>query len=122
MCRWFARGWALQELITPPTVEFYSAEWSYFGTRETLKHVIAKITRIDIRVLSKTTNPQYMSIAKRMSWATRRSTTRVEDMGYCLMGLFEVNMPLMYGEGEKAFRRLQQEILSTYSHNQSIFA
>jgi hypothetical protein len=103
-------------------VEFYSAEWSYFGTRETLKHSIARITRIDMRVLSKTTNPHYMSIAKRMSWASGRNTTRVEDMAYCLMGLFEVNMPLMYGEGEKAFRRLQQEILSTYSHDQSIFA
>jgi hypothetical protein len=120
--RWFTRGWTLQELITPPIVEFYSAEWSYFGTRETLKDAIAEITRIDMRVLEKTTNPHYMSIAKRMSWASGRTTTRVEDMAYCLMGLFEVNMPLMYGEGEKAFRRLQQEILSTYSHDRSIFA
>jgi hypothetical protein len=56
-----------------------------------------------------------------MSWAARRQTTRVEDSAYCLLGLFEVNMPLLYGEGQKAFLRLQQEIIKQ-SDDQSIFA
>lgn len=48
-----------------------------------------------------------------MYWASSRQTTRVEDIAYCLMGLFDVNIPLLYGEGMKAFHRLQEQILRT---------
>jgi hypothetical protein len=61
------------------------------------------------------------SIAQRMSWASRRETTRSEDIAYCLMGIFDVNMPLLYGEGTKAFVRLQEEILKR-SYDYSLFA
>lgn len=61
-------------------------------------------------------------MAERMAWAARRTTSRAEDMAYCLMGIFNVNMPLLYGEGgEKASIRLQEEILKD-SEDQSIFA
>ena len=62
-----------------------------------------------------------VSIAQRMSWASHRSTTRIEDEAYCLLGLFGINMPLIYGEGRRAFLRLQEEILQR-SSDQSIFA
>jgi hypothetical protein len=61
------------------------------------------------------------SVAKRMSWASGRSTTREEDIAYCLLGIFNVNMPLLYGEGHKAFVRLQEEIMKV-STDQSLFA
>jgi len=56
-----------------------------------------------------------------MYWASKRETTRKEDEAYCLLGLFGVNMPLLYGEGSKAFFRLQQEIIKT-ADDQSILA
>ena len=60
-------------------------------------------------------------VAVRMSWASKRETSRVEDVAYSLLGLFNVNMPLLYGEGRKAFYRLQLEIVKN-SDNESIFA
>jgi hypothetical protein len=56
-----------------------------------------------------------------MSWVSRRQTTKKEDTAYCLLGLFDVNMPLLYGEGDKAFMRLQHELLKN-SDDESIFA
>lgn len=72
-------------------------------------------------VLAGTSEPSVVSIANRMSWASRRTTTRVEDIAYCLLGIFNVNIPLLYGEGLKAFQRLQEEIIRT-SDDQSLFA
>ncbi|KXH68946.1 hypothetical protein CSAL01_09189 [Colletotrichum salicis] len=74
--------------------------------------VISDITTIDITALSIQFDVmhQNFSLAKKMSWAAKRETTRLEDRAYSLMGLFDVNMPLLYGEGEKAFFRLQEEI------------
>jgi hypothetical protein len=60
------------------------------------------------------------SIAEKMSWAAGRLTTRKEDRAYSLLGIFGVNMPLLYGEGEKAFIRLQEEIMRV-SEDQTLF-
>jgi hypothetical protein len=108
--RWFTRGWTLQELIAPPIVEFYNASWLDIGTRSSLQDRLMKITRISKDVLTGTYLFDY-PVAVRMSWAALRETSRVEDQAYCLLGLFGVNMPLLYGEGERAFLRLQEEIL-----------
>lgn len=62
-----------------------------------------------------------ISIAEKMSWAAQRTTTRIEDLAYCLLGLFDLNIPVLYGEGHRAFQRLQQEIVRA-SNDQSIFA
>jgi hypothetical protein len=107
---WFNRGWTLQELIAPYFVEFYASDWSYIGSKRSLEDHLARITRISLRVL-RGGSPNLCSTADRMSWAAFRETTRVEDMSYCLLGIFEVNMPLLYGEGERAFLRLQEEVL-----------
>ncbi|KPM39511.1 hypothetical protein AK830_g7037 [Neonectria ditissima] len=120
-CRWFTRGWTLQELIAAPEVVFFSRTWQTIGTKETLKHDIAEITGIDKEVLESMAYMSGLPVGRRMSWAAKRHTTRVEDMAYCLMGIFNVNMPLLYGEGEKAFVRLQEEIAKQH-RDLSLFA
>jgi len=113
--RWFRRGWTLQELVAPWNVIFLSRDWTSFGTKATLLTHLAAITSIPELCLSGnwTRVRAQTSIADKMSWAVSRRTTRIEDRAYCLMGLFDVNMPLLYGEGEKAFLRLQEEIIKT---------
>jgi hypothetical protein len=113
--RWFTRGWTLQELIAPKRLNFYDSQWRAIGTREDLASEISLITRIDWEALHGTESLTYVrgaSLAKRMAWAANRTTTREEDIAYCLIGLFDINMPLLYGEGGiKAFARLQEEII-----------
>ena len=119
------RGWTLQELIGPPEVIFYTCEWRRIGYRSTDKARLSEITGISDRILGRQINVRAtlddFPIATRMSWAAKRETTRVEDTAYCLLGLFDVNMPLLYGEGMKAFKRLQEEILKS-SDDFSLFA
>ena len=117
-CRWFRRGWTLQELLAPKTIYFHDRDWVYIGSRLDMSGILSKITGIDETSLW---NPRGASIAQKMSWAANRQTTRIEDKAYCLLGLFDVNMPLLYGEGDKAFKRLQLEILQS-SSDESIFA
>ncbi|KAH9218265.1 heterokaryon incompatibility protein-domain-containing protein [Leptodontidium sp. 2 PMI_412] len=109
--RWFKRGWTLQELIAPTALVFFDKEWNMQGTKMDLFEDIESITGIDQWVLNGSAPLSAISLAKRMSWAAGRTTTRVEDLAYCLLGIFEVNMPMIYGEGSRAFVRLQEEIL-----------
>ena len=118
--RWFTRGWTLQELIAPKHLVFYATDWTELDTKSTWKHLIFEITGVDVKVLDGA-EPGTISVARRMSWASRRRTTRIEDLAYCLLGLFDVNMPMLYGEGIKAFLRLQEEIMKT-SDDHSLFA
>ncbi|KAF5230010.1 hypothetical protein FANTH_14021 [Fusarium anthophilum] len=108
--RWFTRGWTLQELIAPQVVELCSKEWTVIGTKKSLASGIESATGIPITVL-RGYHPSSYNVAERMSWASARTTTREEDLAYCLLGLFDVNMPLLYGEGAKSFIRLQEQIL-----------
>jgi len=133
--RWFTRGWTLQELIAPTTVFFYDRSWRVFGDRQTLAQVISAITRIDLAVLryglvnrrngyvaSYAVSLNTLCIARKMSWASNRITSRQEDVAYCLLGLFDINMPLLYGEGKRAFARLQEEIIRRSDNDDSILA
>ena len=121
--KWFERGWTLQELIAPGNVGFYSRDWTFIGGKGSLRDTLSQITKIDIYLLvDGSVHLAGISVAKRMSWAAYRKTTRPEDMAYSLLGIFDVNMPLLYGEGgTKAFRRLQEEIMKV-SSDQSILA
>jgi hypothetical protein len=119
--RWFTRGWTLQELIAPSSVIFYGKDWREIGTKSSLHDLIIEITHIHKDMLLGTKHLGQFSIAQKMSWASGRETTRSEDIAYCLMGIFNVNMPLLYGEGEKAFLRLQEQILNS-SNDDSILA
>lgn len=116
---WFKRGWTLQELLASREVVFYDKNWEIIGTRTALKAYVSRATRISNDHLSK---PLIASVAAKMSWAAKRQTSRPEDVAYSLLGLFEVNMPLLYGEGGfKAYIRLQYEIVRS-RRDESIFA
>ncbi|KAI0140454.1 heterokaryon incompatibility protein-domain-containing protein [Xylariaceae sp. FL1272] len=130
--RWFTRGWTLQELIAPREVCFFDSYWQFLGTRTSLAKRISAKTLIDIGVLlprltslvslfdQERCRLDECSVHTKMGWARNRITTRPEDRAYSLMGLFDVNMPLLYGEGSvKAFRRLQDEIIKR-TNDQSI--
>ncbi|KAL8297709.1 hypothetical protein RB601_002961 [Gaeumannomyces tritici] len=126
--QWFKRGWTLQELIAPDSVVFLNSEWDEIGTRTTLGPLLHDITGIHDELFKPSIRRgrglsallRRYSIAQKLSWASRRTTTRIEDEAYCLMGLLDVNMPLLYGEGKKAFLRLQQLVMDQ-SDDASIF-
>ena len=119
--RWFTRGWTLQELLAPKVRNFFSGDWIPIDDKGDLVNLLAEITNIDARLLRDRDLLSTFCTAKRMSWASKRQTTRSEDIAYSLMGIFNIHMPVIYGEGgEKAFRRLQEEIIRT-SFDQSIF-
>jgi hypothetical protein len=120
-CRWFTRGWTLQELIASKEVEFYDQGWNVRGTKVSLQGQLLKITGVETKILEDSDILHTVPIARRMSWAARRRTTRVEDIAYCLFGIFDVNLPLIYGEGQKAFIRLQEAIAQENS-DLSLFA
>ena len=119
-CRWVTRGWTLQELIAPSVVKFYAEDWSLLGDKENDAGYIADATGINLAALE-SRDLSNASVAQRMSWAAKRNCTRLEDVAYSLMGLFGINMPMLYGEGNNAFRRLQEEIVKS-SNDLTIFA
>jgi len=141
--RWFQRGWTLQELIAPKAVVLYDKNWDLIGSRKELAAEIKKTTNIPADILQRHETSdglgiaatrekasikagkmmRAVSVATRMSWASQRQTTRDEDIAYCLLGIFDVHMPLLYGEGgEKAFIRLQHQIVQSTPFDQSILA
>ncbi|KAF2493876.1 HET-domain-containing protein [Lophium mytilinum] len=108
--KWFTRGWTLQELLAPRSVEFFSQEGMYLGDKASLEQQIHEITGIDIPALRGTPLCDF-NIEKRLSWARKRQTTREEDKAYSLLGIFDIFMPLLYGEGEEnALKRLRKKI------------
>ncbi|KAK5701676.1 hypothetical protein LTR97_004494 [Elasticomyces elasticus] len=107
--RWFKRGWTLQELLAPPSVEFFSADWVRLGDRQSLERHIHEITDIPLEALQGEPLARF-PVAQRLSWAEHRQTKRKEDKAYSLLGIFGVFMPLIYGEGDHAFIRLREEI------------
>lgn len=116
---WFTRGWTLQELIAPTSVEFYAANWEPIGTKIEREMQISKITSIRSAALRYPHRMKHFTAAQKLSWAAHRKVTREEDQAYSLMGLFDINIPLLYGEGGmKAFHRLQEAIYnSTGDHS-----
>jgi ankyrin repeat protein len=114
--RWFTRGWTLQELIAPASVEFFSIDGQRLGDRLSLERQIHEITGIPVQALRG--SPLYeFTVEERMQWAAKRTTRRKEDEAYCLLGIFDIYMPLLYGEGkDHAFIRLNEEILKASKH------
>ncbi|KAI1821624.1 hypothetical protein F4861DRAFT_451213 [Xylaria intraflava] len=113
--RWFQRGWTLQELVAPANVRFYDAEWRCLGVKRELAPALVRITGIPRMFLLRILPLRRASVAQRMNWASRRVTKRKEDLAYCLLGIFGITMPMIYGEGDRAFIRLQEEILRQIS-------
>ncbi|KAK4183889.1 hypothetical protein QBC35DRAFT_507093 [Podospora australis] len=138
--RWFTRGWTLQELLAPSDVWFYDQGWGIIGSKLgpnskglADKHpeiwrrnfvdpaFLNRVTGVDTAILTRPAALEDVSVASKMKWAANRQTTRTEDVAYCLMGIFNVNMPLLYGEGTRSFMRLQEEILES-TNDQTLFA
>ncbi|GAB1729826.1 hypothetical protein NU195Hw_g8795t1 [Hortaea werneckii] len=119
--KWWSRGWTLQELLAPRNVVFMDQQWQQVARLPELVVTVSTVSSVDVEVLLKTTPLKSRCIAERLSWASKRSTTRDEDMAYSLLGIFDVNMPLLYGEGIRAFQRLQ-EAISLKSNDLSIYA
>ncbi|KAF6793448.1 37s ribosomal protein rsm22 [Colletotrichum musicola] len=103
--RWFERGWTLQELVAPKELVFYN-KWKSLGSKHQLAGVVAEVTGIPRPYLLGIAKLQDASVAQRMSWAANRTTKRREDMAYSLLGIFNVMIPMIYGEGDMAFIRL----------------
>ncbi|KAK5053351.1 hypothetical protein LTR84_002325 [Exophiala bonariae] len=120
-CRWLTRGWTLQEFIAPKKVQFFDQDWNHRGSKRNSVERLSNATGINPAVLRHEQPLSTVTVAQRMSWVGQRETTRIEDMAYCLLGIFDVNMPLVYGEKEKAFQRPQEEIIKSTS-DLSIFA
>lgn len=121
--RWFTRGWTLQELIAPKSVEFFSKEGNNLGNKVSLGRVVSEITGIPAEAFQNQPLSNF-SVTERMVWAEKRVTSRKEDKAYSLLGIFNVHMPLIYGEGEdKALKRLREEIdKSTRGTNRDDFS
>ena len=119
--QWFSRGWTLQEMIAPRDLRFFNKDWHPIGDKRSLAPILQDITGVPQDILKEGLSSNRPCVAQIMSWAANRTTTRVEDKAYSLMGLLDVNMPMLYGEGKKAFHRLQLEIIRT-SNDHSIFA
>ncbi|CAN9256395.1 unnamed protein product [Alternaria alternata] len=119
--RWFNRGWTLQELLAPRSVEFFSKEGELLGDKQSLKDTISEITGIPSEALSGKQVSEF-TVAERFSWAEDRQTTRDEDGAYCLFGIFGIHLPLIYGEGrENARDRLRSAVTLKHkgrSHDQ----
>jgi Heterokaryon incompatibility protein (HET) len=115
--RWFTRGWTLQELIAPVSVDFFSAEGHLLGDKSTLELEITEITGIPIEALHGRSLSDF-SASERFAWAENRETTEEEDIAYCLLGIFDVFMPLIYGEGEaNALKRLERLVNESLNDN-----
>ena len=94
--RWFNRGWTLQELVAPQKSKFYDQNWKFLGSKSDLVNQLHQITGIDpISLQGGSGSLRLMSVARKMSWASKRQTTRPEDMAYCLLGLFGISMPML---------------------------
>jgi hypothetical protein len=118
---WFERGWTLQELLAPRAMRFFDKNWTVIGTRKELAPEIARITGIEVRFLDGSAAFRTANIATKLSWMAHRKTSKEEDMAYCLLGIFDVDLVPTYGEGRRVFLKLQQRLLQSYK-DESIFA
>ncbi|KAK4498813.1 hypothetical protein PRZ48_009323 [Zasmidium cellare] len=120
-CRWFTRGWTLQEMIASPRAVFYDQSGRKVGLLKDLADFVADITGVHADLLRGNRPLDSFSISQKMHWASNRVTTRIEDQAYSLLVIFDVSLAVIYGEGERAFQRLQEELLRVYSDH-TIFA
>ncbi|KAK5710775.1 hypothetical protein LTR17_018691 [Elasticomyces elasticus] len=114
-CRYFSRGWTLQEMLASRRVKFFAQDWTPLGLLSDISALVSRASGVPQKVLTGDTTVSECSIAQRLSWAASRTTTKVEDTAYCLLGILEVSLDLRYGEGDQAFARLQEAVLKKSS-------
>ena len=117
---WFSRGWTLQEMIAPSNLQFCNKKWWEISDKRMLACTLENITGVPKHILREGLSGNCPCIVQIMSWGANWTMSRIEDRAYSLMGLLDVNMLMLYGEGEKAFHHLQLEIIHTLN-DQSIF-
>jgi hypothetical protein len=116
--RWFTRGWTLQELIAPQSIDFFSEDGMYLGDKTQLEDLIQEATGISKQILHGHP-PAQVGVEERLSWIANRDTKYGEDIVYSVLGIFDIHMPPMYGErAVHAFRRLGQEIEKSFTFTQ----
>lgn len=114
--KWFTRGWTLQELLAPRSVEFFSSDGLRLGDKSSLERQIHQITKIPVQALRGGPLSEF-SVEDRMSWAENRQTKRGEDQAYCLLGIFDIEMSPRYGAGrEKELERLLKKVRKHFSN------
>lgn len=120
---WFTRGWTLQELLASPYMWFYDKNWQFIADKEdeSVKKELQAATKIDPSFLNGDLAFRSASVATRMSWMAGRTTTRTEDIAYSMLGILGISMEPQYGEGVRAFLRLQKTLLDG-DKDESIFA
>ncbi|KIJ58275.1 hypothetical protein HYDPIDRAFT_34346 [Hydnomerulius pinastri MD-312] len=140
---WFTRGWTLQELLAPKRMRFYGKDWKPLctsddeddeedeGDEESPQSANDKDNHSILDAIGNVTGisrgdvqdffPSCIGVPERMRWASKRKTTRIEDVAYSLMGIFDVSMPIAYGEGDRAFYRLL-EVIAQESGKADFFA
>ncbi len=105
----FTRGWTLQELLAPRSVEFFCSNGNRLGDKKSLDGQLYKITGVPVSALRGSPLSNF-SFNERVLWARNRETKPEEDLAYSLIGIFDISIPVIYGEGkENAFRRLNRE-------------
>ncbi|KAH6999393.1 hypothetical protein EDB80DRAFT_687509 [Ilyonectria destructans] len=115
--QWFTRDWTLQELLATPKLEFFDQNWKKCGSARDFNELIQTVTGIDVRGFARNIRQDRarlwtVRVACRMAWAANRQTTQIEDGVYSLLRLFNIIMPMLYGENEGVFQRLQEEIIN----------
>ncbi|CAH0003182.1 unnamed protein product [Clonostachys byssicola] len=120
-CKWFTRGWTLQELLAPEKVKFFSQRNEYIGDKESLGQLIHDITKIPLEALRGSCPLSKFSAHDRCAWMNGRDTARPEDQAYALLGIVDAYLPLMYGCGkDKAMFELHESIYAREKQNISI--
>ncbi|KAK1486997.1 HET domain-containing protein [Colletotrichum abscissum] len=134
MFRWYAEAeicfaYLSDELIAPGKMEFYDKNWNAIGSRFNLSRQIQMRTSVNAEILRHNSSTHEsiqdllagIPVGRRMSWAADRKAKKEKDRAYSLLGIFGVSMPLRYGEGNRAFIRLQEEIIKE-TNDMSLFA
>ncbi|KAG0645684.1 HET-domain containing [Hyphodiscus hymeniophilus] len=116
--RWFSRGWTLQELIAPPSVEFFCSKGRRLGDKKSLEGQLHKITGIPISAL-RGRPLVYFSFDERVLWARNRETKREEDLAYSLIGFLDISIPIIYGNCCVAFSP-DSRLLASASYDETM--
>ena len=115
---WNTRGWTYQEYLASKVVQFYTEDWEPYLGLNIFNHKESPIILSEMEGAMNfatedlaTLQPGLDRAREKLYLASRRETTHEEDMAYSLFGIFNVALPVIYGEGNQAVGRLREHIL-----------
>ncbi|KAI9571630.1 hypothetical protein HD554DRAFT_1798183 [Boletus coccyginus] len=116
---WNTRGWTYQEYVASKVVQFYTEDWKPYLGLDIFNHKESPIILSEMEQAMNFATQELATLQlglnrarEKLYLASRRETTREEDMAYSLFGIFNVAIPVIYGEGNQAVGRLLEHILS----------